>query len=37
MKHLKDVANDLKESIAAAPALQELPKNVQALSEVKIF
>lgn len=33
LKQLKDVANDLKESVAAAPALQQLPKNVHALSE----
>ncbi|XP_054706432.1 EF-hand calcium-binding domain-containing protein 14-like isoform X2 [Uloborus diversus] len=33
IKVLKDVTNNLKESIAAAPAIQQLPKDVHSLSE----
>ncbi|KFM60610.1 EF-hand domain-containing protein, partial [Stegodyphus mimosarum] len=33
VKQLKEVSNNLKESIAAAPAIQQLPKDVHSLSE----
>ncbi|XP_015923195.1 EF-hand calcium-binding domain-containing protein 14 isoform X2 [Parasteatoda tepidariorum] len=33
VKHLKEVASSLRESIAAAPAIQQLPKDMHALSE----